>query len=82
METILAHKTASLTEFRDPAKVMREAGGETVAIMNRSNIIGYFVPQERVGKQAFKYVDSAEAEEMVDLLCKKHKKILDYLKDK
>ena len=82
METILAHKTASLTEFRDPAKVIREAGGQTIAIMNRSNIVGYFVPKERVGKKIFKYADSKHVAKTVAMLREKHKDILEYLKDK
>ncbi len=82
METILAHKTASLTEFRDPAKVIREAGGQTIAIMNRSNVVGYFVPKDRVGKRQFKYADSASVQKHLEQSLKDNKAILEYLQDK
>ena len=46
MQTLLCRKTASFTEMRNPAKVLREAKGEPVAIVNRDKCVGYFVPLE------------------------------------
>ena len=36
METLLTRVTASLTEFREPGKVLAKAGNESVAILNRN----------------------------------------------
>lgn len=44
MEHLLTHKTVSLTELRDPAKVLEQAGSSPVAVLNRNKVVGYFVP--------------------------------------
>ena len=43
METLLTNKTISVTELREPRKVIDKAGSQPVAILNRSNVVGYFV---------------------------------------
>ncbi len=44
MQTLLTRKTISMTELREPAKVFNQAGDSPVAILNRNQLIGYFVP--------------------------------------
>ncbi len=48
MEKILTNRFASLTELREPNKVIEQAGEEPIAIMNRNSVIGYFVPKAAV----------------------------------
>ena len=43
MENLLTSLTASLTELREPNKVIAKAGNKPVAILNRNEAIGYFV---------------------------------------
>jgi len=47
MQKILAKKTVSMTDMRDPKKVLEFAAGEPVAVMNRNKVISYFIPEER-----------------------------------
>lgn len=44
MQKILTKKTVSLTDLRDPKKVLEFAGDEPVAVMNRNKVVGYFIP--------------------------------------
>lgn len=82
MENLLTHKTASLTELRDPKKVIENAGDQPVAILNRNQLEGYFVPASAVGKIEF---NPAAAGRAASMLKKRHaqlKDTLEYLKDK
>ena len=82
MENLLTNKTASLTELRDPKKVIEKAGGKPVAIFNRNQLEGYFVPAAAVGKLDF---ESVHHDEVVITLNQRKAKLqptLDYLKDK
>ena len=40
METLLTNKTVSVTELREPRKVIDKAGSQPVAVLNRSNVGG------------------------------------------
>jgi len=53
MQNLLTNKTASLTELRNPKKVIKQAGGKPVAILNRDHLEGYFVPASAVEKLSF-----------------------------
>ena len=44
MQTLLTTKTISMTELREPAKVFSQAGDTPIAILNRNQVVGYFVP--------------------------------------
>ena len=65
MQHLLTHKTASLTEMRDPAKVLATAGDSPVAILNRNKIVGYFVPSNAVSTLTF---ESASDNEVLEAL--------------
>ena len=82
MEKILANKTVSLTELRGPAKVLIEAGDPPMAVLNRSNVAGYFVPKSAVDNVEFGYADSVDVQKTVDESIEQNQKLLDYLKDK
>ncbi len=82
MEKILSSKTISLTELRDPAKVLSKAGNSPVAVLNRDNVVGYFVPKSAVDQTSVEYADSHDVEKLLLDNADKHKPVLDYLKDK
>jgi antitoxin StbD len=82
MEHLLTHKTVSLTELRDPAKVLEKAGSTPVAVLNRNKVVGYFVPQSVVEPLEF---EAATTEEVLGAIQKswdEMQPVLNYLKDK
>ncbi len=81
VQKIIADKTASVTDFRDPMKVIREAGDSNVAIMNRNKVVGYFVPASRT-EVNYRYLTTEEVKAALPEVLEKAKPVLDYLKDK
>lgn len=82
MARLLTNHIATITELREPHKVLERAGGKPVAILKNSQVVGYLVPQEAV-----EAVDArvATMEEVMDSLKRTRKDvepILEYLKDK
>ena len=82
MQSLKAHKTASLTELRDPAKVIDQAGSSPVAVMNRNKCVGYFVPVEAVDKLSFEPADMDDVKAAMAKRKPVTQPVLDYLKDK
>ena len=82
MENLLTNKTASLTELRDPKKVIEKAGDKPVAILNRNQLEGYFVPASAVEKISFTVADPKDVSSLLRKRRSRIKPILDYLKDK
>ena len=82
METLLTNKTVSVTELREPRKVIDEAGSQPVAVLNRSNVVGYFVPVSAVEKLDFSACETDEVMAALDTLDDNALAVNDYLKDK
>ncbi len=82
MQKILATKTASLTDLRDPMKVIEAAGNDRVAILNRDKVIAYLVPASHIEEPAIEYVGDAEVKEIVNEIKESHSHVREYLKDK
>ena len=82
MEKLLARKTVSLTELRDPAKVLANAGDSPVAVLNRNKVVGYLVPNSAVDQTDFEMADGAEVQKAVDVSIERNKAVLRYLQDK
>ena len=82
MQNLLTNKTASLTELRNPKKVIKQAGGKPVAILNRDHLEGYFVPASAVEKLSFEATEPGEAAAEFKNRKKKLAAALEYLKDK
>ena len=82
MTTQLTRNIATMTEMREPHKVLKRSGGELVAILRNSALVGYFVPAEAISNEQHR---SASIEEIRHSL-KSRKSItqpvLDYLKYK
>jgi len=81
IQRIKATKTASLTDLRDPMKVIEAAGDDPVAIMNRNKVIGYFVPESRA-HVSHSYVTKEEFEKLLPQVLEEEKEVLEYLRDK
>ncbi len=82
MQNLLTNKTASLTELRNPKKVIKQAGGKPVAILNRDHLEGYFVPASAVEVLRFDSTSKGEAVTKFKDRQQKLSATLDYLKDK
>lgn len=82
MQKILATKTASLTDLRDPMKVIESLGNDRIAILNRDKVIAYIVPPSHIKDPSFEYVPSEDVVKIVTDIKQSHGHILDYLKDK
>ncbi len=82
MQNLLTNKTASLTELRNPKKVIKQAGGKPVAILNRDHLEGYFVPASAVEKLSFEATEPGEAASKIKNRQNQLAATLNYLKDK
>lgn len=83
MTRLFTNQIATMTEMRDPQKVLDRAGGKPVAVLKNSRLVGYFVPAEATvdpeGHRAASLDEvMAHIEETRDLA----QPVLDYLRDK
>ncbi len=82
MEILLTSLTASLTELREPNKVIARAGNQPVAILNRNEAIGYFVPKSAVADIQVMEASNQQVTDFLEKGLPKIEHVLDYLKDK
>ena len=82
MNKIYANQIATMTEMREPQKVLDRAGGKPVAIMKNSRCVGYFVPVEATLEEEPRYAKMEEVMESMRRRRDVNQPVLDYLKDK
>jgi antitoxin StbD len=82
MEILLTALTASLTELREPNKVIAKAGNQPVAILNRNEAIGYFVPKSAVAEIELVPASTNQVDEFLASNLSEIDHVLSYLKDK
>ena len=82
MENLLTSLTASLTELREPNKVIAKAGNHPVAILNRNEAIGYFVPKSAVSDIEIKVISPDAVSTFLKDDLHEISHVLEYLKDK
>ena len=82
MENLLTSLTASLTELREPNKVIARAGNQPVAILNRNEAIGYFVPKSAVVDVHLEPASKDQVTAFIKTKLTKIDHVIDYLKDK
>jgi len=82
MQSLLTNRTASLTELRDPAKVLTSAGSKPIAIMNRNKCVAYIVPTEAIDNVEFEPASKADVMAMIKKRKEFNQPVLDYLRDK
>ena len=81
MTRLLTTEIATMTEMRDPQKVLDRARGRPVAVLKNSKLVGYFVPAEAVAKDGEHRV--ATVEEVLETCGERRdaaQPVLDYLK--
>lgn len=83
MTRLLTKTIATMTELRDPQKVLDRANGEPVAILKNSRLVAYLVPAERTGEAAGHRVATwEEVSRVLEERREVDQPILDWLRDK
>ena len=82
MTRILTNHIATMTEMREPQKVLDRAGGKPVAVMKNSRCVGYFVPVEATLEDEPRYATMDEVMESLKRTRDQAAPVLEYLKDK
>lgn len=83
MTRLLTTQIATMTEMREPQKVLDRAKGKPVAIMKNSKLVGYFVPAEAAAQPG--QHREATLEEVMEIIARRRhidQPVLDYLRDK
>jgi antitoxin StbD len=82
MTRLATPQIATITELREPQKVFDRAGGQPIAILKNSALVGYYVPAEAVGKTEHRYATMEEVRESLARTRASVQPVLDCLKDK
>ncbi len=82
MTRLLTRNICTMTELREPQKVLDRAGGKPVAVLKNSKCVGYFVPQEHLLNEEPRYATRDEVLDYLNHSRKRVQPVLDYLKDK
>ena len=82
MATLLTKHIASMTEMREPHKVLEKSGGEPVAVLKNSALVGYFVPVQAISNEHHRLVSMEEIKASLVSRSAITRPVLDYLKDK
>lgn len=82
MTRLLTPNIATMTEMREPHKVLERAGGKPVAILKNSAVVGYFVPVEAISTEEHRYATLDEVRESLARTKARSQPVLDYLRDK
>lgn len=82
MTRLATPQIATITELREPQKVFDRAGGQPIAILKNSALVGYYVPAEAVGRVETRVATMEEVMEILERTKAEAQPVLDYLKDK
>ena len=82
MEKLLTPRTVSLTEFREPNKVIAKAGNQPIAILNHNELIGYFVPKSALVEMELEVASNDQLKAFLKNKLSNIKHVLNYLKSK
>lgn len=82
MTKLLTPHIATMTEMREPHKVLERSGGKPVAVLKNSALVGYFVPAEAVQETESRVATREEVLNSLESRKDVNRPVLDYLKDK
>lgn len=82
MTRLLTPHIATMTELREPHKVIERANGQPVAILKNSALVGYFVPADAISHTAHPIASPEAVLESRARRRSANQPVLDYLKDK
>ncbi|SHI04707.1 hypothetical protein [Marivita hallyeonensis] len=82
MARLHTNHICTITELREPQKVLARSGGKPVAIMKNSKCVGYLVPEEASLQEEPRYATKEEVTAALDDTRVQAAPVLHYLKDK
>ena len=82
MARLHTNHIATMTEMREPHKVLERSGGKPVAIMKNSRCVGYLVPAEATLQEEPRYATREEVLAAMERTRATSQPVLDYLRDK
>ncbi len=82
MTRLLTNHICTMTELREPHKVLERSGGQPVAILRNSALVGYLVPAEAVQTMENRVATREEVLASLERRRAINQPVLDYLKDK
>lgn len=82
MKRLLTNQICTITELREPQKVLDQAGGKPVAVMKNSQCIAYLVPADATLEDEPRYATIDEVMDYIQTSRDSVQPVLDYLKDK
>lgn len=82
MTRLLTPHIATMTELREPHKVLERANGQPVAILKNSALVGYLVPADAVDREEHRVATLEEVMAHLEESRERVQPVLDYLKDK
>lgn len=81
-QKLLTPYICTMTELREPHKVLERSGGHPVAVLKNSQLVGYFVPEEAVQNTPTRVATMDEVRSYLATSRARVQPVLDYLKDK
>ncbi len=81
MTKLLTPHIGTMTEMREPHKVLERSGGNPVAVLRNSALVGYFVPVEAVHETGSRVTIRDEVLGSLKRRKDVNQPVLDYLKD-
>lgn len=82
MARLHTNHICTITELREPQKVLNESGGKPVAVMKNSKCVAYLVPAEAALQEEPRYAAMDEVKASLEKRRSVNQPVLDYLKDK
>lgn len=82
MTRLLTNHICTMTELREPHKVLERSGGKPVAILKNSQLVGYLVPEEATDKRDHQPLSRDTAQRFLDESRAEAQPVLDCLRDK
>jgi len=82
MKRLATPNICTMTELREPQKVLDRANGQPVAILKNSALVGYLVPTEAVDQTQHRVATLEEVMEVLNNRRDINQPVLDYLRDK
>ena len=82
MTRLATPNICTMTELREPQKVLDRANGQPVAILKNSALVGYLVPVEAIDQGGHRVATLEEVMEVLESSRTRVQPVLDYLRDK
>ena len=82
LKFVLPNRVVGMTALREPKKIFEEAGDQPVAVLNRNEVVGYFVPASAVERIEFSPMSDERVKELLESRRTATAEGVAYLKDK